>query len=75
MDNIEKYKEFLMWLITPQNDAEQQAFKDNNMVDYYINIVNNISDMSSETIKQEINSILISYGMNVNIEEIIEKRC
>lgn len=51
-----KLSEFLRWIITPQNELEQEKFK--KVVDDYIELNNRIDDMSITQLMDEIDNQL-----------------
>lgn len=59
-----KYKNYLLWLITPQDNSEQELFK--YVVDDYIRLRNEIEFMSEEEIILEINNQLSPYNLQID---------
>ncbi len=59
MENLNKKREFLRWLITPQDEDEKQRFKENDLVDGYIELSNRIDEMDEEELTGEINNSLL----------------
>lgn len=66
MENLNKKREFLRWLITPQNESEKQRFKENDLVDGYIELSNRIDEMDEEELTEEINNQI--KHLNLEIE-------
>ncbi len=66
MENLNKKREFLRWLITPQDEDEKQRFKENDLVDGYIELSNRIDEMDEEELTEEINNQI--EHLNIEIE-------
>lgn len=65
--DIENLRSYLTWLITPQNDNEQDKFRQENLVDDYIELKNKIPDMSFQDLIAEINIQLAPYGKSIDL--------
>ena len=61
-----KYEKFLIWLITPQDESEQSLFKNKNLVDSYIEIINSIPFKTDEELLDSIDIQLERYGKKIN---------
>ena len=62
MKNLQKYLE---WLITPQNEKEAIFFRENNLVDAYIEIKSRIPFMSEQELINEINTQIKPYELQI----------
>jgi hypothetical protein len=62
---MEKKKEYLRWLITPQDDNEKVIFKEKGLIDSYIELSNKIDYMSEEELTEEINNQIEYLGLKI----------
>ena len=60
-----KLKNYLEWLITPQDDKEQCLFKSENLVDDYIELKQRIPLLNRMQLIEEINIQLAPYGLEI----------
>lgn len=63
---IEKLRNYLEWLITPQNESEQGKFKEECLVDDYIKLKNRIPKLTEQELINEINIQLSPYHLEIN---------
>lgn len=63
-----KLRNYLEWLITPQDDKEQSLFKSENLVDDYIRLKQRIPLLNRMQLIQEINIQLAPYGLEIKNE-------
>jgi hypothetical protein len=68
MDANAALREYLEWLITPQDDAESWRFRVEGLVDDYIAIKNRISGMSHDELVKEINTQLAPCSLAVHTD-------
>ena len=61
-----KLRNYLEWLITPQDDKEQSLFKSENLVDDYIGLKQRIPLLNRMQLIEEINIQLAPYGLEIN---------
>lgn len=61
-----KLRNYLEWLITPQDDKEQSLFKSENLVDDYIRLKQRIPLLNRMQLIEEINIQLAPYGLEIN---------
>jgi hypothetical protein len=61
-----KLRNYLEWLITPQDDKEQCLFKSENLVDDYIGLKQRIPLLNRMQLIEEINIQLAPYGLEIN---------
>ena len=61
-----KLRNYLEWLITPQDDKEQCLFKSENLVDDYIGLKQRIPLLNRMQLIEEINIQLAPYGLKIN---------
>lgn len=61
-----KLRNYLEWLITPQDDKEQCLFKSKNLVDDYIELKQRIPLLNRMQLIEEINIQLAPYGLEIN---------
>lgn len=61
-----KLRNYLEWLITPQDDKEQCLFKSENLVDDYIRLKQRIPLLNRMQLIEEINIQLAPYGLEIN---------
>ena len=61
-----KLRNYLEWLITPQDDKEQCLFKSENLVDDYIELKQRIPLLNRMQLIEEINIQLAPYGLEIN---------
>ena len=61
-----KLRNYLEWLITPQDDKEQCLFKSENLVDDYIELKQRIPLLNRMQLIEEINIQLAPYGLKIN---------
>jgi hypothetical protein len=66
----EKYEEFFIWLITPKDDKEQQLFKEKQLVDDYIEIINDIPHKTDEQLLDSIDIQLSGYGKSIDRDNL-----
>ncbi len=66
MDKIDKLRNYLEWLITPENEEEAIEFKRLSLVDDYIDVISKIETMSEKELIEEINIQLKPYGLEIN---------
>ena len=59
--DIDNMREFLEWMITPQNEKEKEKFKD--IVDDYIEIKLRIPFLTKDELIEEINNQLNPYDL------------
>jgi len=62
--SIKNLRNYLDWLITPQNAEEQARFKIESLVDDYIKLKNRIPDMTEEELIKEIDIQLKPYELS-----------
>ena len=60
-----KLRNYLEWLITPQDDKEQCLFKSENLVDDYIGLKQRIPLLNRMQLIEEINIQLAPYGLEI----------
>jgi len=66
LEKKERLKNFLEYLITPQDETEAILFKENDCVDDYISIKSNLDNMTLEELIKEINIQLSPYKLELN---------
>lgn len=59
-------KNFLEYLITPQDDKEQSLFKSKELVDEYIKLNKKIPLLNKDELIKEINIQLLPYKLKIN---------
>lgn len=57
------HKDFLIWLITPQDDKERELFKD--VIDAHCELMNRIDYLSEEELIAEINNQIKYTGLKI----------
>jgi len=60
-----KLRNYLEWLITPQDIKEQSLFKSENLVDNYIRLKQRIPLLNRMQLIEEINIQLAPYGLEI----------
>lgn len=61
-----KLRNYLEWLITPQDIKEQRLFKSENLVDDYIGLKQRIPLLNRMQLIEEINIQLAPYSLEIN---------
>lgn len=69
IQSINHLKNYLKWLVTPQDDNEAKIFKENDLIDTYIEIINKIPEMSKRELIDEINHQLSPYKLHIDESE------
>lgn len=62
----DKLRNYLEWLITPQDGKEQDLFKSENLVDDYIGLKQRIPLLNRKQLIEEINIQLAPYSFEIN---------
>jgi uncharacterized protein YjgD (DUF1641 family) len=60
---MKKYKDLLIWLITPQDEHEKELFKD--VIDDHCELMNKINYLSEKELIDEINNQIKHLGIKV----------
>ena len=62
---MKKLQNYLRWLIQPQNDEETKRFREQNLVDVYIEIEKRIPTMTEQELIDEINVQTKPYKLQI----------
>lgn len=64
--NLQELRDYLYWLITPQDDKEKELFRSQpGLVDEHCSIANRIDTMTEQELVDEINHQLEPYGFSL----------
>lgn len=65
-NRVDNLRNYLEWLITPQDAEESDRFKELNLVDGYIDIKSRIDSMSEVEFIEEIDKQIKGFGLEIS---------